>query len=201
MTRWVIGVDEVGRGPLAGPVTVCAFAVRADREVEVRAALEDAGCGDSKQLSSSVRERVARAARRAVARGAARASVRSVSAAAIDRDGINAAIARALSLALSSLGIEAESCDVRLDGGLRAPRRFTCQRTIVRGDGSDLWIGAASCVAKVYRDGAMSRLAARYPGYGFEEHAGYGTLGHRRAMRRLGLSPIHRRSFCRGFLA
>lgn len=185
---------------MAGPVTVCAFAVRADREVEVRAALEAAGCGDSKQLSRVARERVAKAARRAVSRGAARASVRSVSAAAIDRDGITAAVARALGLALSSLGVDAAACDVRLDGGLRAPRRFVTQRTIIRGDGSDIWIGAASCLAKVYRDGVMARLAKEYPGYGFEEHAGYGTLAHRRAIHRLGLSRVHRASFCRGCL-
>ena len=131
-----------------------------------------------------------------MARGAARAAVRSVSAAAIDSGGINAAVARAMSSALSALGVQASECDVRLDGGLYAPRRFIMQRTIIRGDGSDLWIGAASCLAKVYRDGAMSRLGARYPGYGFEDHAGYGTLAHRRAIRRLGFSPIHRRSFC-----
>lgn len=197
MSRWIVGVDEVGRGPLAGPVTVCAFAVAADREAEVRASLAAAGVGDSKALSAPVRERVSTAARRAAARGAARVAVRSVSAAAIDRDGISAAVARALAAAVAALGLgDPATCDVRLDGGLRAPRRYANQRTIVRGDASDTWIGAASCVAKVYRDRLMARLDGEYPGYGFGRHAGYGTLAHRRAIRRLGLSPVHRRSFC-----
>lgn len=200
MSRWIVGIDEVGRGPLAGPVTVCAFAVRAEKVPEVSAALDAAGCGDSKRLSAAARERVAAVARRAAGRGAARLSVRSVSAGAIDRDGIAAAIRRALALAIASLGLDPAECEVRLDGGLRAPRRFADQKTIVRGDGSDTWIGAASCLAKVYRDGVMARLGARYPGYGFGEHAGYGTLSHRRAIRRLGASPVHRKSFCRGVL-
>jgi ribonuclease HII len=178
-------------------VTVCAFAVAADREAEVRASLAAAGVGDSKALSAPVRERVSTAARRAAARGAARVAVRSVSAAAIDRDGISAAVARALAAAVAALGLgDPATCDVRLDGGLRAPRRYANQRTIVRGDASDTWIGAASCVAKVYRDRLMARLDGEYPGYGFGRHAGYGTLAHRRAIRRLGLSPVHRRSFC-----
>lgn len=193
-------MDEVGRGPLAGPVTVCAYAVRAEEVPGVKASLRAAGCGDSKALSAPVRERVAAAARRAAARGAARLAVRSVSAAEIDRGGIARAIRRALARALGALGIDPSEADVRLDGSLAAPARFKTQRTIVRGDASDLWIGAASCVAKVYRDAAMARLAARYPGYGFEGHAGYGTLHHRRAIHRLGLSPVHRKSFCRGIV-
>ena len=196
MSRWIIGVDEVGRGPLAGPVTVCAFAVRAEAAAEVGRALADAGVGDSKQLGEPTRRRVAAAARRAAARGAARLAVRSVSAAAIDRRGISAAVRRAVALALAGLGIEPSLAEVRLDGALAAPRRYANQRTIVRGDASDTWIGAASCVAKVYRDRLMERLGEAYPGYGFEDHAGYGTLAHRRAIRRLGPSPAHRRSFC-----
>lgn len=196
MSRWIVGVDEVGRGPLAGPVTVCAFAVRADRAAEVDGALSAAGCGDSKQLSAIARERVARAARRAAGRGAARVAVRSVSAGAIDRDGISAAVRRAVSLALAALAVAPADAEVRLDGALAAPRAYRNQRTIVRGDASDTWIGAASCVAKVYRDRLMGRLGEDYPGYGFGEHAGYGTLAHRRAIHRLGLSPVHRRTFC-----
>jgi ribonuclease HII len=197
--RWIVGVDEVGRGPLAGPVTVCAFAVRADEAAAVDGALCSAGCGDSKELTPAARERVAQAARRAVLRGAARVGIRSVSAEAIDRDGITAAVARALSRALLALDLHPEEVEVRLDGSLKAPRRYANQRTIIRGDGSDTWIGAASCVAKVYRDRLMERLAALHPGYGFEDHAGYGTLAHRRAIHRLGLCPLHRRSFCHSF--
>ncbi len=198
MIRWIVGVDEVGRGPLAGPVTVCAYAVRVEEVPGVKASLRAAGCGDSKALSAPVRERVAASARRAAARGAARLAVRSVSAPEIDRGGIARAVRRATARALAALGVDPDSADVRLDGSLAAPARFKNQRTIVRGDASDLWIGAASCVAKVYRDRLMERAAEKYPGYGFEIHAGYGTLHHRRAIHRLGLSPTHRRSFCRG---
>jgi ribonuclease HII len=196
VSQWVVGVDEVGRGPLAGPVTVCAFAVRVDERAAVDGALSVAGCGDSKQLSEFTRERVAEIARRAVARGAARLAVRSVSAVAIDRGGVSAAVRRAVALALAALEIDPALAEVRLDGALFAPRAYGNQRTIVRGDASDTWIGAASCVAKVHRDRLMERLGEAHPGYGFEIHAGYGTLAHRRAIRRLGLSPVHRRTFC-----
>jgi ribonuclease HII len=178
-------------------VTVCAFAVRSDEAAAVDGALSAVGCGDSKELTPAARERVAAAARKAAARGAAKIGIRSVSAEAIDREGISAAVARALARALLALDLHPEEVEVRLDGSLAAPRRYTNQRTIVRGDGSDTWIGAASCIAKVYRDRLMERLGSIHPGYGFEEHAGYGTLAHRRAILRLGLSPVHRRSFCR----
>lgn len=193
MAPWIIGIDEVGRGPLAGPVAV--GAVRASRRVlrvfcEIR---------ESKQLSARAREEWA--ARIASARGAELDfAVAFVSASVIDRIGINPAIARALERAIGRVATDPARTRVLLDGGLRAPGEYKNQQTIIRGDASETAIAMASVVAKVARDARMARLSLRFPGYGFERHAGYGTAAHMAAIRSLGPSREHRRSFLRSVL-
>jgi ribonuclease HII len=90
---------------------------------------------------------------------------------------------------------------VLLDGGLRAPHTFRNQRTIIRGDEKEPVIGLASILAKLYRDAKMERFSQKYPGFGFEEHKGYGTSAHLKQIRMRGMCDIHRRSFLKKFRA
>jgi ribonuclease HII len=175
----VIGVDEVGRGPLAGPVVaaaVCLMKYRFRERID-----------DSKKLSSQQRERAFREI---------------VSNSVFDIGGLN--IARATSLAAEiavlkvarRLGHRAtfRNTFLLLDGALKVDAPFP-QRVIVGGDGKSLSIAAASIVAKVFRDRLMTIYDSVYPGYGFAVHKGYGTRVHRLCLRRQGPSPIHRKSF------
>lgn len=179
----IVGVDEVGRGPLAGPVVVCAVVMPADRRAI-------AGVTDSKQLSAAQRERLAaKIQREAVALGLAAASV-----AEIGRWNIYQATVRAMQRALGRLAVRADH--VLVDG---KPIRTlgVPHDAIVGGDARCYSIGCASIVAKVVRDRLMARLSTRYPAYAWASNAGYGTPAHLRALRQHGLTPHHRLAFCR----
>jgi ribonuclease HII len=112
----------------------------------------------------------------------------------IDRIGIQQAIKRALNRCLTKLGADPRNTLIVLDGGLYAPTVYM-QRTIIRGDATIPVIAYASIVAKVTRDNYMKRMAKKYPQYGFERHVGYGTEAHIRAIKRYGITPLHRESF------
>ena len=179
--RLVAGVDEVGRGPLAGPVGVGAVILDLDDLPE--------GVDDSKALS---------AARRAAASERVYAKARCVaiafaSVAEIDALNIRGATLLAMARAVNGLSLRA---DFALVDGRDVPEGLRCPaRAIVGGDALSLSIAAASIVAKVARDALMTRLDAAYPDYGFARHAGYATRGHAEALARLGPTPFHRRSF------
>lgn len=187
--KFVIGIDEVGRGPIAGPVAVCAFLWK-DRET-----LPPYGIKDSKKLSPQKREEWFRQVQIWKRESRVTYAVSFVSAQTIDRIGITKSITRALVESLKKLEIEPENVEVLLDGGLRAPHEFHMQKTIIRGDEKEPVIALASIVAKVLRDKMMERFAMKYPLYGFEEHKGYGTHTHYRAIKKHGMSPLHRVSF------
>jgi len=174
----VVGIDEAGRGPWAGPVVAAAVALPP---------LPPAGIADSKALT-----RRARAAVYAALLATARIGVGAASAAEIDRLNVLAATLLAMRRAFAALGIEA---DRALVDGDRLPRLPCPASAIIGGDACEPAIAAASIVAKVTRDRLMARLAARYPGFGWERNAGYGTPEHRAALARLGVTPHHRRSF------
>lgn len=190
--EYLIGVDEAGRGPLAGPVAVGVVAVPLGFDI----LREFPGVKDSKLLSGQKRELIFDMAQRRIKAGDLRAQVRLSGSAYIDRFGITRAVRKALWSGVRSLG-EPESAVVLLDGLLRAPKQYT-QRTIIKGDLRVPVIALASILAKVTRDRIMEELSAEYPEYGFEQHKGYGTESHRRAIKRWGLTDIHRRSFCGG---
>lgn len=173
----VAGIDEVGRGPLAGPVVAAAVVLAAPI----------AGIADSKTLAAARRAVLAEAIR-----GSARIGVGAASVAEIDRLNILQATWLAMRRAVARLGM---APDELLVDGDRAPELGIPTRCIVGGDASEPAIGAASIVAKVLRDRLMARLARRYPGYGWERNAGYGTREHQAALLRLGPTPHHRRSF------
>lgn len=175
------GVDEVGRGPLAGPVVACAVVMPAD----LRAI---AGVDDSKQLDAKERERLAVLIRkRALATAVAAASVRE-----IDRLNIYHATSLAIRRALDRLSVRPDH--VVLDG--KAIRSLAYDHTaVVGGDAACYSVACASILAKVTRDRVMHALARRHPGYGWERNVGYGTPAHLTGLRELGTTRHHRRSF------
>jgi len=174
------GVDEVGRGPLAGPVV--AAAVVLPRDVAIR------GVADSKQLDAADREALATEIRsRAIALGIGAASSRE-----IDRHNILRASHIAMRRALAHLCVRPEHV---LVDGLPVPDLGYEHTAVVAGDARIHSVACASIVAKVTRDRLMRRLALAYPGYGWENNAGYATAEHREAIARLGPTPHHRLSF------
>lgn len=178
----VAGVDEVGVGPLAGPVVAAAVVLPAEVDLP--------GLNDSKKLSAKARERLDQAIReQAVA-----FSVGEVSPEEIDRMNILQATLEAMRQAISGLQQQVSLDHVLVDAR-KVPGVSIPQTALVHGDAIDGSIAAASIVAKVYRDALMQRMAGLFPGYGLDRHMGYGTAEHIEALGRLGASSIHRRSF------
>ncbi|HRY31115.1 MAG TPA: ribonuclease HII [Candidatus Paceibacterota bacterium] len=200
----IVGIDEVGRGPLAGPVSVCVLKMLAGNYGRFLKSLERKFLRDSKKLSEKKRQTWFSKIRRWQKEELLDFSYQTVSAREIDRIGISSAIAKALNAGLRELRIPS-SAAILLDGSLFAPKRFKKQKTIIRGDEKEPIISLASIVAKVRRDDFMVRLAKKSPKkyrqYDFKNNKGYGTLAHRRAIRKLGLSSIHRKSFCKGIIS
>ncbi len=179
----VAGVDEVGRGPLAGPVVAAAVVLPRALPVSLAGLIDD-----SKQLTAEARE-TAFAALRACGVDMA---VGAASVTEIARLNILHASLLAMSRAVSRLPTQPE---LALIDGNRAPRLACPARCVVGGDALSLSIAAASIVAKVVRDRAMARLARRHPAYGWEQNAGYGTAQHRAALHRHGATVHHRAGF------
>lgn len=191
--KYIIGIDEVGRGPLAGPVTVCAFAIL-ENDLKL---LETIGAKDSKVLSEQKRDVVANKLRELVKEGRCVYKISSTAPEVIDQKGLTKAIQIALDNTLKKLNIHPEHADVYLDGGLKAPQRFFRQHTVIKGDGKVPVISCASVLAKVYRDALMNEYDLEFPGYGFFNHKGYGTPEHYKALKKYGMTSIHRRLFLR----
>jgi len=178
--RYVAGVDEAGRGPLAGPVVAAAVVLDGRSRIP--------GLQDSKRLSPRQREEVAEAIRRkAVSWAVAQATVEEV-----DRLNVLHASRLAMRRAVEQLSVRPSV--VLVDGGWGLVTDLP-QRVVVGGDGTVACIAAASVLAKVERDRIMVELDRAYPGYGFAQHKGYACPAHLEALRRLGPSPVHRRSF------
>ena len=176
----VCGVDEAGRGPLAGPVFAAAVILDASRPVE--------GLADSKQLSAGRREALAEEIRsRALAWAVASASVEEI-------DGLNILRASLLAMQRAVEQLATAPQEVLVDG-LHCPKVRMPARAIVRGDATVAVIGAASILAKVARDAAMLALHRELPQYGFDRHKGYPTRAHLEALRAHGVSEVHRRTF------
>ncbi len=176
----IAGIDEAGRGPLAGPVVAAAVILDPTRPI--------AGLADSKTLSATRREQLAveiRANALAWALGRAEA-------AEIDQINILQATLLAMERAVSNLGITPDSA---LVDGNRCPALPCPCQAIIKGDATEPAISAASILAKTARDAELRQLHERYPQYGFARHKGYPTAVHREALRRYGPCPEHRRSF------
>jgi ribonuclease HII len=182
----IAGVDEVGRGCWFGPV----FAGAVILPDQARASLAAAGLTDSKKLTARRRAHLVPL----IQQHAERWALGQASAREIDQVGIRAATERAMLRALQRLGAPLPEL-VLVDGVLPLRLWHAPQQTVVRGDSEHLEIAAASVLAKQARDALISRLAERFPGYGLERHAGYGTAVHRAAVVQAGPTPLHRRSF------
>ena len=190
MATFLLGVDEAGRGPLAGPVAVGIVLVPAFLSVEETFP----GVADSKALSPEKREELFLILERYASCGILRYTVEFASAGVIDERGITYAVRSCVNKGVRTLAPEPESHLILLDGLLKAPQEYE-QKTIIDGDASEPIISLASIAAKVKRDRLMQKLAKQYPGYGFEEHKGYGTPRHQEAIKKLGLCAIHRRTY------
>lgn len=176
----IAGVDEAGRGPLAGPVVAAAVILDPDRPID--------GLRDSKQLSARRRETLFETIRVQ----AAATAIAVVDTATIDRINILQATLEAMRRAVAAL--DTPLAEALIDGN-RPPALDCPVRCIVGGDRLEPAISAASILAKVTRDRLMLELHREYPGYGFDRHKGYPTRAHLEALARLGPSPVHRRSF------
>lgn len=178
--RYVAGVDEVGIGPLAGPVLACAVILDPAQPIE--------GLADSKSISEKRRQALAEEIQqRALSVSIGRASVEEI-------DQLNVLQASHLAMRRALAGLSLEPDHVLVDGN-KVPEMDYSAEAIVQGDKTVDSISAASIVAKVTRDEELVALAQDYPGYGFESHKGYPTAQHRRALRTMGPCPAHRRSY------
>ena len=184
--RYIAGVDEVGRGPLAGPVVCCAVIMPLDENEIIQ------GVDDSKKLSEKKRELLSEQ----IKKKALAYAIFEVSEQQIDEINILEATKLGMREALLKLDIQPDV--VLTDGNMVIDIPFP-QQSVIHGDALSYSIGAASIVAKVYRDHMMDEYAKIYPEYLFEKNKGYGTAAHIQAIKEVGLCPIHRRTFTKKF--
>lgn len=196
--KYIIGIDEVGRGPVAGPVAVGALMIPAEKLEETKKIF--AGFKDSKKLTPKKRNEWFENIKKAKQEGLLDYKIVFVDNKKIDEFGIAPSIRSCIKDALKKLldlpevGPR-EDILVLLDGGLRAPEEFVNQNTIIKGDEKEMVIALASITAKVTRDSLMCKLAKEYPEYGLENHKGYGTKTHMNAIKEHGISEIHRKTY------
>lgn len=176
----IAGVDEVGRGCLAGPVVAAAVILDPNRPIK--------GLRDSKKLSAKKRDELAQE----IKEKALAWSVAAMGPEVIDKINILQATLEAMKAAVEKLPVEPDF--VQVDGN-KLPKWKWLSEAIVKGDDKVEWISAASIIAKTTRDGYMCKIAELYPQYGFEHHVGYGTAEHIKALKAYGPTPIHRKTF------
>ncbi len=188
---WQIGVDEAGRGPLAGPVAVGLVKVAADFDWNLLP-----GVGDSKKVSTKNRAEIFLGVKLLQQAGKLDFVVMLGDAEAIDTKGIAVVIRECIQNGLMKLQLSPIACHIKLDGSLKAPAEYS-QETIIKGDSKELVIGLASICAKETRDAYMREIAPQFPAYSFDTHKGYGTKAHRQTIASIGLSSIHRVTYCK----
>lgn len=193
--RLIIGIDEVGRGPIAGPVCVGACLI-----IDIKRARSlFKKVKESKQLTVQSRSNWHTKMRTAEKDQIIAFATTMVSAQYIDKQGIVSAINRALNTSLTTVltkkNLNTHDVHIELDGGLNAPASYDSQKTYIKGDARFMSIALASIAAKVRRDTYMIRMARNYPQYGFDMHKGYGTKAHYARLEKYGLTRLHRRSF------
>ena len=193
--KFVVGIDEVGRGPFAGPVAVCAFIMPIDFNTSSFGVIKD-----SKKITPKKREEIFCRLKELKKQKKINYSVCYESAKRIDNLGLTKTIKNCIKKSLKNIKAKPKNCLVLLDGGLKAPEEFKNQKTIIKGDEKERSIAFASIVAKVSRDALMCQLAKKYPKYSFEIHKGYGTKKHCESIRKYGICEEHRKSFLKNFI-
>lgn len=180
---------------MAGPVTLCAVRVEAGMYKKLQKSKDLPALGrDSKKLSKKDREKYSKILCDLALEGKLQSVIVMQSNVVIDTKGLSFAIKKALAGCLQKVGAGSKDL-ILLDGGLKAPLEFTNQKTIIKGDEKHPVIAWTSILAKVHRDTYMTKMAKKYPEYGFEKHVGYGTKMHREAIQKHGKSAVHRKSF------
>jgi ribonuclease HII len=192
--KYIVGVDEVGRGPIAGPVAVCSFKCNPEFFDKITI---DTPLRDSKKLTKKQREKWFEYLKEEKKKGNCDFAISLVDAEWIDKVGIVRSIKKALDSSLRKVASSKEEIFIYLDGGLKAPTEFLYQETVIKGDELHPVISCASIVAKVSRDNLMSRYGQEYVEYGFQNHSGYGTKAHYQAIKKHGVSVLHRKTFLR----
>lgn len=195
--RFIVGVDEVGRGPVAGPVYVCAFLLET-RNIEEIIKNTNLPIRDSKKLTEKMRNKWFEYLQRCLKEKSVNYVVTKVSNKEIDDKGIAVCIKAAIANSLEKLNISKAETKIMLDGGLFAPSTFQ-QETFIKGDEDIPVISMASIVAKVLRDREMVGLSKKYDKYLWEKNKGYGTKAHMDAIKKFGVSPLHRVSFLKKY--
>lgn len=199
----VIGIDEVGRGPLAGPVTVCAVYL-AD-EILSKKKILGGIIRDSKMIKKDNRIKIFETIRKnSKLNNDLVYAVSSRSAKHIDKNGINSSIKACMYSCLKSLkkkGVNVNSVNIKLDGGLYLDKSFKKQKTYVKGDENHASIAISSIIAKVYRDKFMERVSKNHPEYFWDKNSGYGTREHLKFIKENGINEYHRKSYLKSVLA
>ena len=198
----VIGIDEVGRGPLAGPVTVCAFYLK--DELAAKQLYFDNSIRDSKKLTLARRNSIYLIIRKNRKLNNIDYAVSSRNAKHVDKHGINNSIHSCIISCLAKLekkGIKINHVKINLDGGLKIKMDNLDQSTHIRGDESYVEIALASIVAKIFRERNMKKVAKECKDYAFENNVGYGTTTHMIALKKMGITKYHRIPYLSGILS
>lgn len=211
--KYIVGIDEVGRGPLAGPVTVGIVFCEENLYKKLKRDKNLPQLGkDSKKLSPELREKYSKYLKSNYKGAPCNLKLQGAplldyfvvhtSNKMIDKIGIAVCIRKSIEKGLKKLiqGLPLDSVKILLDGGLKAPKEFKNQKTIIKGDEKEKIIAWASILAKVSRDELMRKAHKKYPDYGFHKHKGYGTQAHRTAITRYGFSVLHRKTFCKNIV-
>lgn len=196
---YTIGIDEVGRGPIAGPLVVCACAVESG--TDILTIFPNGELRDSKKLTERKRTGIIEQLPVYVQEKKVVFGIGEVSAERLDQIGLSASIKEALLVALAKVHSQdiPEDSYIFLDGSLKVDEKYR-QETIIKGDEKIPEIALASIIAKTHRDAYMKKISELYPLYGFEKHVGYGTKAHYEAIKEKGVTPLHRKTFLKGLL-
>jgi ribonuclease HII len=205
--NYIVGIDEAGRGPLAGPVSISAVIMKIEDYSKIKSQIRSfkwlienkfPALKDSKKLSETQREQWFEQINEWKKSNMLDFANTMVCPQIIDKDGISVVIRQAVARLLKKLdNAEPEHTRVVLDGSLYAPKIYRSQNTIIKGDELEPIISLASIISKVKRDRKMVDLSSEYKKYEMEIHKGYGTEKHRSLIKKYGISKIHRRSFCK----
>lgn len=198
--KYYIGIDEVGRGPIAGPVTVGAFMVPVENYKKFLQLVGELGITDSKKLAEKRREKISQILCDGVEQKLWYFHITMSPVTIIDKQGIVVGIKKALQKSIESVinyyQVQPIDVSVFLDGGLKAPPEFIHQETVIKGDVKIPVISAASILAKVHRDRYMGTIDKKYQGkYDWAKNKGYGTKNHYISIQKEGISEVHRKSF------